>query len=662
MSCDFFIGCYCRNSEFNAVNLQARKRAVDKIHDILKRYWGYDEFRSLQEEIILSVIDGRDTLALMPTGGGKSITYQVAALTQEGICVVITPLIALMKDQVEDLKKRNISAESIYTGISREQMQSIINKCIYTNVKFLYISPERLASETFRTRLKQMKICLFAVDEAHCISQWGYDFRPSYMRIAEMRSFFPEVPVLALTATATPQVVEDIQNRLEFKQHHVLSKSFRRENIAYVVRSVDDKMGEVATILSKIKGCAIVYTRRRSATEILAKYLSEQGIPSDFYHAGLSSFQREKKQTAWKNNDVPVIVATNAFGMGIDKSDVRIVVHFDIPDSPEAYFQEAGRAGRDGQKAYAVLLYNAGSLAKLKERVSKGFPEKSFIRQVYNSLANFFELEEGEGEGHAFEFDRDRFIRVFKLDYARAIAAIEILQVGGYIECTTDVNSRSKISFLVLRNDLYSIEIGNDFAERLLEILMRKYAGIFVQYIHIHEQLIADTLGVTRSDVYNALIILARRKIISYIPGNDRPYIIYHQPRLPLSYITIGADAYEKRKESYTHKVTSMQGYIKLEGECRQLFLMRYFGQKEQEECGICDICLSRKRRRTYSAAEIDRIIIDKLTPNPMHVKQLTAEISGDTELIAARIQALLQDKIIYFESALVLQLTPKHK
>ena len=424
----------------------------NRIREILKQYWGYDEFRSLQEEIILSVLEGKDTLALMPTGGGKSITYQVPALVLEGICLVVTPLIALMKDQVEELQKRGIVAEAIYTGMGKEQVESTLNKAIAGKIKFLYVSPERLASERFRARLKQMHLSMLAVDEAHCISQWGYDFRPSYLRIAEIRENFRQIPVLALTATATPRVAEDIQQQLKFEVPHVLSKSFRRDNIAYVVRKANDKLGELLHILSSLKASAIVYVRKRAGAEELARFLKAKGIEADFYHAGLTSFQREQKQEAWKKGEVPVIVATNAFGMGIDKPDVRIVVHFDIPDSPEAYFQEAGRAGRDGKKAYAVLLYNEAALTALKKRVIQGFPDKNYIRQVYRLLGDFFGLEEGLGHGLAFEFDPEHFVKTYKLELTTTLSAIKVLQVAGYLECTTEVHARSRISFLVLRS------------------------------------------------------------------------------------------------------------------------------------------------------------------------------------------------------------------
>lgn len=624
------------------------------IRELLKQYWNYEEFRSLQEEIIRAVLSGKDTLALMPTGGGKSITYQVSALAMEGMGLVITPLIALMKDQVEDLKARNIPAEALYTGMAPDQVESVINKCIYNGIKFLYISPERLASEKFRTRLKQMQVGLIAVDEAHCISQWGYDFRPSYLRIAEVRTFFPQAPVLALTATATPEVVRDIQKQLNFHEEYVLSKSFRRDNLAYVVRKVNNKLDELLHILSRVQGSAIVYVRKRDRAEELSRFLNENGIGSDFYHAGLSPLLREKKQEDWKDNLVRVMVSTNAFGMGIDKPDVRVVVHFDIPDSPEAYFQEAGRAGRDGQKAYAVLLCNEATVTALKERITQGYPDKSFIRRVYECLGNYFQIAEGAGEGFAFEFDVIDFIRNFKLDQVRTLSALNILQVGGYLECTTDVNSRSRICFLVSRERLDSYVPGNEFTERLLILLMRRYAGIFVQYIYLNEQALADELGANRRRVYEALITLARVKIISYVPGNDRPYVVYHQPRLPVGYVTIGKEAYEDRKKAYEGKVREMVRYIEEPDTCRQLSLIRYFGQKETIPCGICDVCLQNKKPRPDRKAIRDSLL-EILGRQDMELKALVREVQGDEKEVLAQIRVLLDENRIYYKTPILL-------
>ena len=629
----------------------------NRIREILKQYWGYDEFRSLQEEIILSVLEGKDTLALMPTGGGKSITYQVPALVLEGICLVVTPLIALMKDQVEELQKRGIVAEAIYTGMGKEQVESTLNKAIAGKIKFLYVSPERLASERFRARLKQMHLSMLAVDEAHCISQWGYDFRPSYLRIAEIRENFRQIPVLALTATATPRVAEDIQQQLKFEIPHVLSKSFRRDNIAYVVRKANDKLGELLHILSSLKASAIVYVRKRAGAEELARFLKAKGIEADFYHAGLTSFQREQKQEAWKKGEVPVIVATNAFGMGIDKPDVRIVVHFDIPDSPEAYFQEAGRAGRDGKKAYAVLLYNEAALTALKKRVTQGFPDKNYIRQVYRLLGDFFGLEEGLGHGLAFEFDPEHFVKTYTLELTTTLSAIKVLQVAGYLECTTEVHARSRISFLVLRDQLYKIELGDLLLERLVEYILRNYPGIFVQYAYIDEEILAGKLGVKRQQVYESLLLLARRRIIGYIPGNDRPYIVYHQPRVPAHYLHIGPEAYEDRKQAYAVKVGHMAGYIELTDSCRQLYLMAYFGQREKEVCGICDLCLEQKKRPGNTNRKTEEKILELLKQKDYEIRELIYESAGSRQQATACIRKLLDAGEIYYKTPTLLAL-----
>lgn len=632
-----------------------------KIQEILKHYWGYEGFRSLQEEIIISVLNKRDTLALMPTGGGKSITYQVPALAMEGICVVVTPLIALMKDQVEDLRQREIAAEAIYTGMSNKQMESSVNKAIAGKLKFLYVSPERLASGNFRGRLRQMPVALLAVDEAHCISQWGYDFRPSYLRIAEIRGYFPAVPVLALTATATPQVIGDIQFQLKFREQHVLSKSFRRDNISYVVRKANDKLGELLHILTHLQASAIVYVRTRNTAVELAKFLEQKGIKSDYYHAGLTSLQREQKQEAWKQNRTPVIVATNAFGMGIDKPDVRIVVHFDIPDSPEAYFQEAGRAGRDGNRAYAVLLYNEAALTALKKRIVQGFPELEYVRTVYHLLGSFLGVEEGCGAGLAFEFDAETFVRTFKLEAGRMQAALRVLQVAGYLECTTEVRSRSRISFMVLRDQLYKIDLQNSLLESLVELILRTFSGIFVDYAYIEEQWLADKLGTGRQEVYEALLTLSKRKIISYIPGNDRPYVVYYQPRVPASYLHFSRSAYDDRKQSYAVKIDSMVTYIKDCPSCRQLFLMEYFGQKEKEPCGICDLCLERKKQNSWKGrVEINKEILEMLKFNDIEIKDLLFRFESCKTLALEQIRILLDEEKIYYKTPTLLSLYPR--
>ena len=631
------------------------------IKEILKTYWGYDDFRSLQEEIIRSVLDGKDTLALMPTGGGKSLTYQVSGLAMEGVCLVVTPLIALMKDQVEDLKNRGIPAEAIYTGMRRDRVESIINKCIYDTVKFLYVSPERLYSERFREKLRLMNVCLITVDEAHCISQWGYDFRPPYLRIAEVREFFPGVATLALTATATPEVVEDIQKQLHFSTPNVLSKSFRRENISYVIRDTEAKPLELFNILSKVQGGAIVYVRTRLKASSIAAFLNKSGIKSDFYHAGLSSAQRARRQEAWKSGMVPVVVATNAFGMGIDKADVRVVVHYDVPDSPEAYFQEAGRAGRDGKRAYAVLLSSRAALGGLQKRIDDAFPPKDYILRVYEALANYYQLGEGEGQGRAFEFNLKLFARNFKLNEARVMSAISILEVAGFLGYTTDINSRSRVMFTVLRDRLYEFETGDPLLERLMVLLMRNYAGIFVQDAYVDEGFLADQLDVTRKVLYDAFISLAKRKIIRYVPGDVKPYIVYYQPRLPLSYITIGREAYENRKELFVTKIGAMARYIRDDETCRQLLLMEYFGQKEEKPCGICDVCIGKKKRlHREERKSLEEQILQVLAKQNTNIRELVRQLGEDEEVVIGQVRKLLDEGKIQYVSTLELGITRK--
>ena len=631
------------------------------IKEILKTYWGYDDFRSLQEETIRSVLDGKDTLALMPTGGGKSLTYQVSGLAMEGVCLVVTPLIALMKDQVEDLKNRGIPAEAIYTGMRRDRVESIINKCIYDTVKFLYVSPERLYSERFREKLRLMNVCLITVDEAHCISQWGYDFRPPYLRIAEVREFFPGVATLALTATATPEVVEDIQKQLHFSTPNVLSKSFRRENISYVIRDTEAKPLELFNILSTVQGGAIVYVRTRLKASSIAAFLNKSGIKSDFYHAGLSSAQRARRQEAWKSGMVPVVVATNAFGMGIDKADVRVVVHYDVPDSPEAYFQEAGRAGRDGKRAYAVLLSSRAALGGLQKRIDDAFPPKDYILRVYEALANYYQLGEGEGQGRAFEFNLKLFARNFKLNEARVMSAISILEVAGFLGYTTDINSRSRVMFTVLRDRLYEFETGDPLLERLMVLLMRNYAGIFVQDAYVDEGFLADQLDVTRKVLYDAFISLAKRKIIRYVPGDVKPYIVYYQPRLPLSYITLGREAYENRKELFVTKIGAMARYIRDDETCRQLLLMEYFGQKEEKPCGICDVCIGKKKRlHREERKSLEEQILQVLAKQNTNIRELVRQLGEDEEVVIGQVRKLLDEGKIQYVSTLELGITRK--
>ena len=491
---------------------------MNKYQEILKQYWGYDSFRDLQEEIITSIGEGKDTLGLMPTGGGKSITFQVPALAQSGLCIVITPLIALMKDQVQNLRKRGIKALAIYSGMTRQEIVTALENCIFGDYKFLYISPERLDTEIFRIKLRSMKVSMITVDESHCISQWGYDFRPAYLKIAEIRELLPGVPVLALTATATPEVVKDIQSRLNFREENVFRMSFERKNLAYIVRKTDNKTGELLHILKRIDGSAIIYVRNRRRTKEITELLMQEGITADFYHAGLDNAVKDLRQKRWQNGEIRVRVATNAFGMGSDKPDVRIVLHIDLPDSPEAYFQEAGRAGRDGLKAYAVILYAKSDKMTLHKRVADTFPEKEYILQVYEHLQYYYQMAMGDGFQCIREFNLEEFCRKFKYFPVPVDSALKILTQAGYLEYTDEQDNASRILFTIRRDELYKLrEMGTE-AETLIQTILRSYTGVFTDYAYISEDTLAIRTGLTRQQIYNILVTLTKRRIVDYIP------------------------------------------------------------------------------------------------------------------------------------------------
>jgi ATP-dependent DNA helicase RecQ len=583
---------------------------TELFHNILKEYWGYTSFRPLQEDIIQSVWEKRDTLGLMPTGGGKSLTFQVPVMAMDGICLVVTPLIALMKDQVDNLRERGIKAAAVYSGMSRDEIITTLENCIFGGYKFLYVSPERLSSDIFLTKLQAMDVCLLVVDESHCISQWGYDFRPSYLKIADIRETLINVPVLALTATATPDVVDDIQEKLRFKEKNVFRTSFLRDNLSYVVRSADNKVGELIHILKSVPGSGIVYVRSRRQTKEIAQTLKKEGLRADYFHAGLSYEDKIFKQNAWKDDECPIIVSTNAFGMGIDKPDVRIVVHMDLPNSPEEYFQEAGRAGRDGKKSYSVILYTKSDSAKLKKRISDTFPEKELIVRVYEALGNYFQVAVGSGAGRAFDFDLIEFCSRFKLPSLQTHHALKILELAGYLEYTDEIDARSKLRFLIYRDDMYSLRL-EPITDELLHTIMRSYTGVFSDDIYIDESMLASRIGKTRQEVYDILVNLSKLRYISYVPAKKTPFIIYTSSREDIKFITIPQSVYEDRKKRFSKRIHSIIDYAENSDVCRSRMLLVYFGETNSKDCGCCDVCL-RKNESGLSNWEY-RLIGEKL-------------------------------------------------
>ena len=620
---------------------------MNKYQEILKQYWGYDSFRDLQEEIITSIGEGKDTLGLMPTGGGKSITFQVPALAQEGICIVITPLIALMKDQVQNLRKRGIMALAVYSGMTRQEILTALENCIFGDYKFLYISPERLDTEIFRTKLKAMKVSMITVDESHCISQWGYDFRPAYLKIAEIRELLPGVPVLALTATATPEVVKDIQNRLNFHEGNVFRMSFERKNLAYIVRKTDNKTNELLHILRKIPGSAIIYVRNRRRTKEITELLVNEDITADFYHAGLDNAVKDLRQKRWQNGEVRVMVATNAFGMGIDKPDVRIVLHLDLPDSPEAYFQEAGRAGRDGKKAYAVILYAKSDKTTLHKRVADTFPDKEYILDVYEHLQYYYQMAMGDGFQCVREFNLEEFCRKFKYFPVPVDSALKILTQAGYLEYTDEQDNASRILFTIHRDELYKLrEMGKE-TEALIQTILRSYTGVFTDYAYISEASLSIRTGLTREQIYNILVTLTKRRIVDYIPHKKTPYITYTRERQELRFVHIPPSVYEERKARYEARIKAMEEYVTSENVCRSRMLLRYFGEKNEHNCGQCDICLSHRATDSLSDdsfEELKRRMTGLLIQKPLTPAEIANNMEAEKEKVGEVIRYLLEE------------------
>ena len=657
-----------KNCKFAA--LISKVRPVDNYQSILKKYWGYDDFRGIQREIIESIGSGCDTLGLMPTGGGKSITFQVPALAQEGTCIVITPLIALMKDQVQNLRHRGIRAAAIHSDMAHDDVLRILENAVFGAVKLLYVSPERLSSELFLKKLEHMQVSFICVDEAHCISQWGYDFRPSYLAIGKIRSIVPQAPILALTATATPLVINDICDKLSshpslLNSHlspltphsfKVFCMSFERKNLAYIVRYVSDKEEQMRHILQNVFGTAIIYTRSRRRTKEIASMLNEAGMSATFFHAGLDSNIKDQRQKDWQAGKIRIMVATNAFGMGIDKPDVRVVLHADCPDSIEAYFQEAGRAGRDGQKAYAVLLFNDSDRSKLLKRISDTFPEKEEIKEVYDHLAYFYQIGVGSGYNHVFEFPIDKFCHNFRHFPTHVLSALKILQRAGYISYQEEEEGQARLRFRLERDDLYRLRDNGTQADALIVALLRNYSGLFNDYVYIDEAFLAQQTGLTRPQVYLILKELGRRGIVDFIPQRSMPLIRYTQRREDSAYLQLPPAVYDDLKKRYSERIEKMIEYATSENRCRSRMLLHYFGQDDTKDCGQCDVCL--ERHHTLSKAEdadkAQTLIEELLADGKQHHVSELHKINMPYEPIETALETMIYEEIVIDDDGLL--------
>ena len=625
--------------------------------DILHQYWGYPDFRGIQKEIIESIGAGKDTLGLMPTGGGKSLTFQIPALAQDGVCIVITPLIALMKDQVDHLRHQGIPAAAVYSGMHRDAIVATLENCVLGSTRLLYISPERIGSDIFQVKLRHMKVSFITVDEAHCISQWGYDFRPSYLQIASIRRLVPEAPVLALTATATPEVVDDIQERLGFKVKNVFRMSFERKNLAYVVRQTEDKDAEMVHILQSVPQTAIIYCRSRKRTKDVAQKLTEYGISATWYHAGLEPAVKDQRQNDWQNDRIRVIVATNAFGMGIDKPDVRVVIHLDCPNSLEAYFQEAGRAGRDGRKAYAVLLYNGSDRRTLQKRVEDTFPPKEYVQTVYEHLAYFYQIGVGSGAGCTFEFPIDRFCTTFKHFPTRANAALTLLQRAGYIDYEQNPDTQARIRFLLNRDDLYRLDALSDKENEVVTALLRNYGGLFSDYGYVDESYIAQEAGLDRNQTYTVLVNLSKKRIINFIPRKNTPIVRYRSDRIDGADIVLDRSVYEDRKAQFVKRIHSVIDYAQNGRVCRSRQLLRYFGETKSVDCGQCDVCLSHTDTEDGDERKlIRRQLLTLLADGKKHHITEIRRLNSDWELTGDVMREMVLEEDIRMEGSFLLR------
>ena len=610
---------------------------IETYRQILTRYWGYTSFRPLQEEIIISVGEGKDTLALMPTGGGKSITFQVPALAKEGICLVITPLIALMKDQVNRLNSLEIKSLAIHSGMSREEIDITLDNAIYGDYKFLYVSPERIGTAIFQTRIQRMNVNLVAIDEAHCISQWGYDFRPSYLKISSLREMLPaDVPFLALTASATKKVTEDIMDKLHFRLRNVLKSSFERKNISYLVRRVEDKGTYLVKTILNARGSGIVYVRSRKRCREIAELLVTNGISSDFYHAGLPQEVRDRKQASWTSGETRIIVSTNAFGMGIDKPDVRFVIHWEMPDSIEEYFQESGRAGRDGKPAFAVLLYAPSDKSRLEESMRKKFPPVEKIKDIYEALCNFLQVPTGSGKDNVFDFNMQDFVARFRLPVIETFNSLTFLQREGYLEFTEEIANPSRVHFTVGRDDLYKFQVANEAFDGFIKLLLRSYTGMFSEFVPVNEEVLSKKSGLSRDDIYRYLTKLSSMNIIRYIPGKKTALIIFTEERLERKALVISPENYLTVRERHAARIQSMIDFADYNTRCRSTVLLEYFGE-EADRCGICDVCRERNEL-DLSKYEFD-LILDE-------IKEVLAGQKCDTRELITMV-GLPEDKVI---------------
>lgn len=617
------------------------------IHAILKKYWGYDEFREMQADIIHSVLGGNDTLGLMPTGGGKSITFQVPTMAVDGMSLVVTPIISLMKDQVDNLVARGIKATYMYAGLSMSEVRRTYEKCINGKYKFLYVSPERLGSDTFIDRLKQMPVKLIVVDEAHCISQWGYDFRPSFLKISEVRKVFPKVPVLALTATAPPAVVTDIMRSLNFKAPNVFRKSFSRPNISYVVRHTEEKMAEMVHILSSVGGSGIVYVRSRRKAKEIADILKASRISADFYHAGLSIEEKNDKQNKWSSGECRVMVATNAFGMGIDKADVRIVVHVDVPNSIEEYYQEAGRAGRDGKRSYAVLLVKPTDKRTLVRHITDSYPEKDFIRHVYELTGDFLNVALGEGYQRVYDFNFTLFCRTYKLPVLPTHSALHILTQAGYIEFVEEIETQSRVMILAEKEALYNIPTTVPQADTVLQALLRSYSGLFADYVYINEAVIAYRYGLTEETIYSALLELTRLHILHYVPRKRTPYVVYTTSREEARDVLIPIAVYEDLKKRMSQRIDAVVNYAFGNVDCRENTMLRYFGENKTDACGHCDVCIDRRKRTDHTPADVQEGILYMAQVKPRKAREFVDTLSFPADEVYSTLAFLVDEGFI---------------